>query len=110
MESSDDESINYSIKYFGIDEQYKEIPNFSNYEISNLGNVRNKLTLQVLKSRVDCFGFRRIAIKADSKKLKTIRIYTVVMNLFKDNNLFIRNNKETDELYKNRADFNSDDY
>lgn len=34
-------------------EEYKIIEGFPNYEVSNLGNVRNRYTKQILKPRID---------------------------------------------------------
>lgn len=34
-------------------EEYKIVEGFPNYEVSNLGNVRNRYTKQILKPKID---------------------------------------------------------
>lgn len=46
-------------------EKWKDILEASNYEVSNLGNVRNKKTLKVLKGRLSKSGYYQVSIKID---------------------------------------------
>lgn len=46
-------------------EQWKTISNASNYEVSNLGNVRNKTTKYILKGRITKSGYLQVSIKLD---------------------------------------------
>ena len=53
-------------------EEFKNIIEFENYEISNLGNVRNKTTQKILKPRVRN-GYKELQISKNSKSFhKTI--------------------------------------
>jgi len=49
-------------------EEYKPIQDFETYEISNLGNVRNKLTNRILKPNNDGNGYRKVSLYEDKKK------------------------------------------
>ena len=51
-------------------EQWKIIPSFENYEASNTGKVRNKLTKQVLKANTNCKGYHHVVLYKGSKKNK----------------------------------------
>ena len=46
-------------------EQWKTILNASNYEVSNLGNVRNKTTKHILKGRLTKSGYFQVCVKLD---------------------------------------------
>lgn len=62
---------------------------FSNYEVSNLGNVRNANTKQVLKTRtrVDNTGYKTVDIKLHdtNHKKHTITVARLVISTFKAN-------------------------
>ena len=46
-----------------MQEKWKIISEASNYEISNLGNVRNKITKKILKGRITKSGYLQVSIK-----------------------------------------------
>ena len=46
-------------------EEWKDIKNFSNYEVFNMGNVRNKTTGYILKGRKCKNGYVQVCIKND---------------------------------------------
>lgn len=51
-----------------LKEFWKSINGFSNYEVSNFGNVRNKTTEHVLKPRLCKNGYTQVSIKSDEKE------------------------------------------
>jgi hypothetical protein len=65
-------------------EEYRIIQNFPNYEISNFGNLRNKITQKLLKYREDKDGYLRTNIY-DNKISKTIHIHRLVATTFLEN-------------------------
>ena len=69
-----------------MSEQWKSISEASNYEISNLGNVRNKTTLQVLKGRLSKSGYYQVSLKIDETGKFTNRyIHRLVAQNWIDN-------------------------
>jgi len=65
-------------------EEYKTIDDFENYEVSNLGNVRNKKTGRILKQRFDKYGYCRVNLYND-KKMTVKKIHQIVANAFIEN-------------------------
>ncbi len=57
-------------------EEYKIITGYENYEISNLGNVRNKQTLE-LKKQYNCQGYKSVNLNG-----KTLRVHRLVGLMF----------------------------
>lgn len=45
-----------------MEEIWKELDDLPNYEISNMGRLRNKNTLRILKTRISKFGYEHITI------------------------------------------------
>lgn len=69
-----------------MQEQWKSIEEASNYEISNLGNVRNKTTLQVLKGRITKSGYYQVSIKInETNKFSNRYIHRLVAQYWIDN-------------------------
>ena len=69
-----------------IKEFYKDIPGYSNYEVSNLGNIRNKNTRYVLKAVVLDTGYCVVNLKSDkTNKFKRVRIHRAVCFAFLPN-------------------------
>jgi hypothetical protein len=64
-----------------MEEIFKTIDGFENYEISNLGNVRNNKTGRFLKVNVNCWGYCYIGLQKD-KKRETKRIHRLVAETF----------------------------
>lgn len=62
---------------------FKKIPGFSNYEINENGEVRNKETKKSLKSRIDINGYSLYRIIDDSRKSRTQSIHRLLMITFK---------------------------
>jgi len=65
-------------------EEYKQIIDFENYEVSNLGNVRNIKTGKILKPRIDRDGYYQVCLCKDKKK-KTPKIHRLVAESFIEN-------------------------
>ena len=51
-------------------EEYKPIQDFENYEVSNLGNVRNKKTNKILKQRITKDGYLMVKLRNRQYVLK----------------------------------------
>lgn len=83
---------------------WKEIQQASNYEISDLGEVRNKTTKYVLKGRKSKSGYLQVSIKFDNdNKFKNQYIHRLVAENFLENNneLNIVNHKDGNKLNNN---------
>jgi len=65
-------------------EEFKQIVDFDNYEVSNLGNVRNINTGRILKVSNDTRGYLIVCLYKDKKK-KTKRIHRLVAESFIEN-------------------------
>ena len=67
-------------------EQWKSISEASNYEVSNLGNIRNKTTLQILKGRLSKSGYYQVSIKInETGKFRNRYIHRLVAQYWIDN-------------------------
>ena len=67
-----------------MEEVYKVIEGFDNYEVSNLGNVRNVKTQKVLKGRKNTHGYHSVSLyKNDNASNKLI--HRLVAGAFLDN-------------------------
>lgn len=67
-------------------EQWKSISEASNYEVSNLGNIRNKTTLQILKGRLSKSGYYQVSIKInETGKFSNRYIHRLVAQYWIDN-------------------------
>ena len=67
-----------------INECWKSIDGFINYQVSNLGRVRNANTGRILKHRNDRNGYFRVNLSQNGKMI-TYRIHNLVANEFIDN-------------------------
>lgn len=61
-------------------EIWKPINNYTKYEVSNLGRVRNKKTGKVLKSVTNSHGYKIVCLY--NEKGKTFRVHRLVLNAF----------------------------
>lgn len=60
-------------------EQWKEIIEASNYEVSNLGRVRNKTTKKILKGRLSKSGYLQVSVKLnETQKFSNRYIHRLV--------------------------------
>jgi hypothetical protein len=58
-------------------EIWKTIPNFSNYEASDLGNIRNCKTKYILKQHKQG-GYLCLGLTNDNKEIKTVSVHRLV--------------------------------
>lgn len=66
-------------------EKWKQIDNFSNYEVSNKGNVRNKKTGKILSQRYDRDGYCHIGLVDDNGIKRDLRVHRLVAQAFVPN-------------------------
>lgn len=62
-------------------EIWKDIDGFPNYEVSNLGRVRNKKTGHIRKLSTDVVGYKSTTLYGENKPT-TVRVHTLVANAF----------------------------
>ena len=80
---------------------WKTIPEASNYEVSDLGEVRNKTTKQILKGRLSKSGYLQVSIKIDAKQKFCNRyIHRLVALCFIENTY---NKKEVNHIDRNKT-------
>ena len=65
-------------------ENWKSIKGYSNYEVSDNGNVRNKDTGRILKAEDNGYGYYRVSLYIGGKASKK-RIHRLVADAFIDN-------------------------
>ncbi len=63
-------------------EEYRIIKDFKNYEVSNLGNVRNKITKQILNPGTDKKGYYQVSLKQQNGKYSTKKVHRLVAQAF----------------------------
>jgi hypothetical protein len=68
-----------------MQEQFFTIPFSTNYEISKLGNVRNRFTKQVLKPQIGTTGYYGVNIKNSNGKFRMMKIHRIMALTFLDN-------------------------
>ena len=69
-----------------MQEEWKNIKEASNYEVSNLGNVRNKTTLKILKGRLSKSGYLQVSIKInETNKFSNRYIHRLVAQYWIEN-------------------------
>jgi hypothetical protein len=69
------------MQQIGIKEMYLSIDDYSNYEVSNYGNVKNKTTGKILRPGINSFGYELVAL-CDGGKRKTFKIHRLVIEAF----------------------------
>ena len=65
-------------------EEYKIIKDFENYEVSNLGNVRNVKTGRIIKQQLDKYGYCRLNLYKNEKRHNKF-IHRLVAQAFIEN-------------------------
>ena len=65
-------------------EIYKKIIGFENYEVSDLGNVRNVKTGRILKARISKRGYYQLGLYKN-KKFHSVKIHRIVALMFLEN-------------------------
>ena len=87
-----------------MQEQWKIIKEASNYEISNTGKVRNRISLRTLKGRRNKGGYLQVSLKIDeTKKFSNKYIHRLVAQYWIDN---IENKKEVNHKDGNKENNN----
>lgn len=76
-------------------EIFKSIPNFSKYEVSNLGRIRSKNNFHksrmdedgnyIFKGKIDKDGYVVVGLQNDDGKRKHLRVHRLVAQAFLDN-------------------------
>ncbi|CAL6075154.1 Conserved_hypothetical protein [Hexamita inflata] len=86
LSQSDYEESNYSeeISQEEIIEEYRDISEYPNYEVSNLGQVRNKTTGRILKQNDRGTGYLAVSLYLN-KIMKTYYIHQLVSKTFLEN-------------------------
>lgn len=81
-----------------LSEEWKEIKDYENYEISNLGRVRNKKTGRILKPGKTRKGYLRVGLwKNGIKKLISVHRLAALAFLSNPNNYPEINHKDEDK-------------
>ena len=84
-----------------VDEIWKQIPDFSNYEISSYGNLRNKSSRKHISQRSLRGGYIRIYIKNDDNKRISLTIHRIVAITFIPN---LENKYTVNHINHNKLD------
>lgn len=71
-----------NIKELQEDEEYREIIGYSNYEVSNYGNIRNKNTKQNIKQQLNIKGYNIIGLTNDEGERLTKSVHKFVALAF----------------------------
>lgn len=90
------------------EEIWREIPGYSNYEASNLGNIRRKGADWVFKQCKDTHGYLSVGVKADSSdKITTTNVHRLVAMTFipNPNNLPEVGHKDENKENNNISNF-----
>ena len=84
------------------EEVWKILDNFSNYEISSFGNIRNKTTIYIFKPTIKS-GYYSVGIKNDKKKHVNMKVHRLVALCFIPNidNKYTVNHKDHNKLNNN---------
>ena len=59
-------------------EEFRIITGFSNYEISNLGNVKNKTTGKIMKQSINVFGYYFVSMTNDKNIKQQCRVHRLI--------------------------------
>src|SRR5258708_29599033 len=60
------------------EETWLLIPNFSNYECSELGRIRNKITKRILKPQQNKKGYERINLIDNNNKICKKQVHRII--------------------------------
>lgn len=63
-------------------EQWKEIENYPNYEISSFGNVRNVKLNRIVNGTTNNFGYKVVGLTCGNTRMKTCKVHRLVATAF----------------------------
>lgn len=86
-----------------MNEQWKDVVGYDIYEVSNLGNIRNKKTGKILKPVHQPSGYTIVCLRKDGKN-NTESVRRVVMNAFRP----IQNSNKFDIIHKDNNKQNNE--
>ena len=81
-------------------ERFITVPFAQTYEVSNLGNIRNKRTMKNLIPQIGTTGYYQVRIKRDDGKMHTFKLHRIIALVFLENpeNKRTINHKDGDKL------------
>jgi hypothetical protein len=85
-----------------MDEEFRVIKGFQNYEISNFGNVKNNKTGRILKPGINSHGYKNVTLYIDGKYFQK-KIHKLVAEHFIVNP---HNKNNVDHINNNKLDNN----
>jgi len=88
-----------------MDEEYKKIPGFNNYECNKNGYVRNSDTKRILKPQEMRSGYMSLCLLSDNNKQTSLRVHRLIATTWLDNP---ENKPTVNHKNKNRSDNNLD--
>ena len=85
-----------------MEEIYKTVEGFENYEVSNLGNIKNKGTGRILKQTNNGKNYLKVRLY-NNKTSRTIKVHKLVAKMFLENP---ENKPYVDHIDNNRLNNN----
>lgn len=74
----------YAMENISSTEIWKDVKDFSNYEVSNLGNLRNKTTGRVFSGTKDAFGYKHVRLSNGNIQILK-KVHRLVAEAFIEN-------------------------
>lgn len=87
-----------------MEQVWKIIPSYPEYEASNTGEIRNKNTFRILKQKLDKNGYLRINLYKNKEQKSGLQVHRLIAEAFieTDNNHFkvchIDNNRQNNNV------------
>ena len=85
-------------------EEWRDIENYENYQVSNLGNVKNKITNKILKQQIRRSGYCDVGLYSKERNQpKIFKVHRLVAKAFlpNPNNYPILNHKDENRTNNN---------
>jgi hypothetical protein len=86
-----------------LPEEWKTVENYDNYEVSNFGVIRNKVTNTILKCRTTKQGYKTVCLSLPQTTKKHMSVHRLVARAFIQNDLDL---PEVDHINRRRDDNN----
>jgi len=64
-----------------MEEEWRSVPEYETFEVSNLGNIRHHKKKNNRKFKIDSSGYRRITLRKDGKN-NSLKVHSLVMLAF----------------------------